>query len=67
MTSDKDIVDMTIGKGGRYEAHLDIDDKTKFVIKDITAVRFYDEKLGEWIDIGYQGPVELKYDNTNSG
>ena len=40
MTSDKDIVEMTVGKGGQYEAHLDVDDKTSFVIKDITNVRF---------------------------
>lgn len=57
----KDTVEMTIGKGGRYEAHLDVDEKTKFVIKDITNVRFYDEKLGKWIDIGYQGPVSLDF------
>lgn len=42
MTSDKDIVEMTVGKGGQYEAHLDVDDKTSFVIKDITNVRFFD-------------------------
>lgn len=57
----KDTVEMTIGKGGRYEAHLDVDEKTKFVVKDITNVRFYDEKLGKWIDIGYQGPVSLEF------
>lgn len=61
MTSNKDVVEMTVGKGGRYEAHLDVDDKTKFVVKDITNVRFYVEKLGKWIDIGYQGPVSLDF------
>lgn len=61
MTSDKDVVEMTIGKGGRYEAHLDVDDKTKFVIKDITDVRFFDLVKQEWIDIGYKGPVSLDY------
>lgn len=30
MTSNKDIVEMTVGKGGQYEAHLDVDDKNKF-------------------------------------
>lgn len=40
MTSDKDMVEMTVGKGGQYEARLDVDDKTSFVIKDITNVRF---------------------------
>ena len=43
MTSDEDIVEMTVGKGGRYEAHLDVDDKTSFVIKDIINVRFFDQ------------------------
>lgn len=57
----KNTVEMTIGKGGQYEAHIDVDDKTKFVVKDITNVRFYDEKLGKWIDIGYQGPVSLDF------
>lgn len=61
MTSDKDIVEMTVGKGGRYEAHLDVNDKTSFVIKDITNVRFFDPVKQEWIDIGYKGPVSLNY------
>ena len=61
MTSDKDVVEMTVGKGGQYEAHLDVDDKTSFVIKDITNVRFFDSEKQEWIDIGYQGPVSLNY------
>lgn len=61
MTSDEDIVEMTVGKGGRYEAHLDIDDKTSFVIKDIINVRFFDQVKQEWIDIGYKGPVSLDY------
>ena len=61
MTSDEDIVEMTVGKGGRYEAHLDVDDKTSFVIKDIINVRFFDQVKQEWIDIGYQGPVSLNY------
>lgn len=61
MTSDKDVVEMTVGKGGRYEAHLDVDDKTSFVIKDITNVRFFDPVKQEWIDIGYEGPVSLNY------
>lgn len=61
MTSDEDIVEMTVGKGGRYEAHLDVDDKTSFVIKDIINVRFFDQVKQEWIDIGYKGPVSLNY------
>lgn len=61
MTSDEDIVEMTVGKGGRYEAHLDVDDKTSFVIKDIINVRFFDQVKQEWIDIGYKGPVSLDY------
>lgn len=61
MTSDKDIVEMTVGKGGQYEAHLDVDAKTSFVIKDITNVRFFDSTKQEWIDIGYQGLVSLNY------
>ena len=61
MTSDEDIVEMTVGKGGRYEAHLDVDDKTRFVIKDIINVRFFDQVKQEWIDIGYKGPVSLDY------
>lgn len=40
MTSDKDMVEMTVGKGGQYEAHLDVDDKTSFIIKDIIGIRF---------------------------
>lgn len=61
MTSDEDIVEMTVGKGGRYEAHLDVDDKTSFVIKGIINVRFFDQVKQEWIDIGYKGPVSLDY------
>lgn len=61
MTSDEDIVEMTVGKGGRYEAHLDVDNKTSFVIKDIINVRFFDQVKQEWIDIGYKGPVSLDY------
>lgn len=61
MTSDEDIVEMTVGKGGRYEANLDVDDKTSFVIKDIINVRFFDQVKQEWIDIGYKGPVSLDY------
>lgn len=61
MTSDEDIVEMTVGKGGRYEAHLDVDDKTSFVIKDIINIRFFDQVKQEWIDIGYKGPVSLDY------
>lgn len=61
MTSDEDIVEMTVGKGGRYEAHLDVDDKTSFVIKDIINVRFFDQVKQEWIDIDYKGPVSLDY------
>ena len=61
MTSDKDVVEMTVGKGGQYEAHLDVDDKTSFVVKDITNVRFFDPEKQEWIDFGYQGPVSLNY------
>lgn len=61
MISDEDIVEMTVGKGGRYEAHLDVDDKTSFVIKDIINVRFFDQVKQEWIDIGYKGPVSLDY------
>lgn len=61
MTSNKDIVEMTIGKGGQYEARLDVDDKISFVIKDITNVRFFDPVKQEWIDIGYEGPVSLNY------
>lgn len=61
MTSDEDIVEMTVGKGGRYEAHLNVDDKTSFVIKDIINVRFFDQVKQEWIDIGYKGPVSLDY------
>lgn len=61
MTSDEDIAEMTVGKGGRYEAHLDVDDKTSFVIKDIINVRFFDQVKQEWIDIGYKGPVSLDY------
>ena len=45
MTSDKDVVEMTIGKGGQYEAHLDVDDKTSFVIKNLTLVIFLITKL----------------------
>lgn len=60
MTSEPEI-EMTIGKGGRYEAHLDVDDKTKFIIKNITNVRIYIEKEDKWVDIGYQGPVTLEY------
>ena len=59
MTSDKDIVEMTVGNGGRYEAHLDVDDKTSFVIKDITNVRFFDPIKQEWIDIGYKEPIDF--------
>lgn len=62
MTSDKDIVEMIVGKGGQYEAHLDVDDKTSFVIKDITDVRFFDSVRQEWVDIGYKGPVTLEYE-----
>ena len=61
MTSDEDIVEITVGKSGRYEAHLDVDDKTSFVIKDIINVRFFDQVKQEWIDIGYKGPVSLDY------
>lgn len=61
MISDKDMVEMTVGKGGRYEAHLDVDDKTGFIIKDITNVRFFDPVKQEWIDIGYEGPVSFEY------
>ena len=61
MTSDKDVAEITVGKGGRYEAHLDVADKTSFVIKYITNVRFFDPIKQEWIDIGYKGPVSLEY------
>lgn len=61
MTSDKDIIEMIVGKGGQYEAHLNVDGKTSFVIKDITNVRFFDPEKQEWIDIGYKGPVSLNY------
>ena len=56
---------MTVGKGGQYEARLDVDDKTSFVIKDITNVRFFDSVKQEWIDIGYKGPVSLNYKEGN--
>lgn len=61
MTSDKNIMEMIVGKGGRYEAILNVDDKTSFVIKDITNVMFFDSVKKEWIDIGYKGPVSLNY------
>ena len=61
MISDKDTAEITVGKGGQYEAPLDADDKTKFIIKDITNVRFFDPAKQEWIDIGYKGPVSLNY------
>lgn len=61
MISDRDAIEMTIGKDGLYEAHLDVDDKTSFIIKDITNVRFFDPVKQEWVDIGYKGPVSLEY------
>lgn len=61
MISDRDAIEMTIGKDGLYEAHLDVDDKTSFIIKDITNVRFFDPVKQEWVDIGYEGPVSLEY------
>ena len=61
MTSDKDIIEITIGKDGKYEVHLDVDDKTEFIIKDITDVKFFNPAKQEWIDIGYKGPVSLNY------
>ena len=61
MTSDKDMVEMTVGKGGQYEAHPDVDDKTSFIIKDIIGIWFFDPAKQEWIDIGYKGPVSLNY------
>ena len=60
MTSEPEI-EMIIGKGGQYEALLDVDDETKFIIKDITNVRIYIEKEDKWVDIGYKGPVTLEY------
>lgn len=62
MTSNEDIVEMTVGKGGQYEAHLDVDDETRFVIKDITDVRFFDSIRQEWVDIGYKAPATLNYE-----
>lgn len=62
MTSNEDIVEMTVGKGGQYEAHLDVDDETRFVIKDITDVRFFDSIRQKWVDIGYKGPATLDYE-----
>lgn len=64
MTSNEDIVEMTIGKGGQYETRLDIDEYTSFVIKDITNVRVFIPKEQRWIDIGYKGPVTI---TTESG
>jgi len=61
MTSDKDMVKMTVGKGGQYEAHLDVDDKTSFIIKDIIGIWFFDPVKQKWIDFGYKGPVSLNY------
>lgn len=62
MISNEDTVEMTIGKGGQYEAHLDVDDETRFVIKDIVDVRFFDSVRQEWVDIGYKGPITLEYE-----
>lgn len=62
MIFNEDTVEMTIGKGGQYEAHLDVDDETRFVIKDIVDVRFFDSVRQEWVDIGYKGPATLEYE-----
>lgn len=61
MISNKDTVEITIEKGQHYEARLNVDDKTKFVIKNISNVRFFDPVKQKWIDIGYEGPVSLNY------
>lgn len=66
MTSNYD-VEMAMSKDGEFKAVFDMGNDTQFVIENVTDVRVYDKSTGEWIDIGYKGPVTLAYEDTRSG
>lgn len=65
MTSNYD-VEMAMSKDGEFKAVFDMGNDIQFVIENVTDVRVYDKSTGEWIDIGYKGPVTLAYEDTCS-
>lgn len=64
MTSENDV--KTIDKkDGVFETHPNVDLKSRYILKEISNVRWFDPVKQEWIDIGYEGPVSFVYKEEN--
>lgn len=60
MTSENN-VETADKKAELCEAHSKVNTKPKYVLKEISDVRWFDPVKQEWIDIGYKGPISLDY------
>lgn len=58
MISEND-VEMIDEKDGVREAPPNVDMKSRYILKEISNVRWFDPVKQEWIDIGYEGPVSF--------
>lgn len=45
------------------EAHSNTDMKSRYILKEISNVRWFDPVKQEWIDVGYKGPISLDYES----